>query len=99
MSGLDENIKNQFIKWFETIMADSKKMEAEARERLIETGIEPNLDTVLAFLAGVCMGSAHMHSQEKYGDARRQDIQGVWRLWCERAWIMREAMLRTRIGG
>ena len=97
MSEPDEDIRRAFLAWFDSFIEDPDKSESMIKKILENAEIHRDVETVLAFIVGVSYGCAYFSSKSIYGDARKQDLEGISNLIYERTWILREAFLRTRI--
>lgn len=96
MSEMDEDIRKGILDLFDRTINDIKSTDEGAQMYLIRMGIEPTLENVLAYLTGIFVGGAGMVSIVKHNEMRAEDMQGTSVFMEERAWILREALLRSR---
>ena len=96
MAEMDENMKKGILSFFDSTINDVKLTDENAQTNLTRLGIEPNLETVLAYIFGVFTGISSSASIITYGEPRVVDVEGTLKLLEDRAWILREAILRSR---
>ena len=96
MDEMDEDIKKGILVFFDSIINDIKLADEETQTKLTRLGIEPNLEIVLAYISGVLMGISSSASILRYGEDRAVDSEGTLKFLEDRAWILRDAILRSR---
>lgn len=96
---LDEEIRGAFEKVFDNHLKDPKKTEEVCRIILEVQLIEPNLETILSFIAGQSFGWLNAMYIDKFKRyMNREESFAFIELMRRRAWELREAVMRTRIG-
>jgi len=96
MAELDEELLTGILGFFDRTINDVKLADENAHTNLTRLGIEPNLETVLAYIFGIFIGISSSASILKYGEDRVVDAEGTLKFLEDRAWILREAILRSR---
>lgn len=84
---------------FDTILEDPEKYENLGRQALVAFGVEPNLETVLAFMSGLyfLMVGAKYAAKEDLTDEEKKEVQEMFDVIKRRSWEIRDAMIKTRM--
>ena len=93
---MDETIKDAIIAFIDNFVVNIEDYNDKLKNRIIRMGIEPTLETMLAHLGGHILGITSVRSSSLYGKTRDVDMNGALDELEKRAWIIREALLKSR---
>jgi len=95
---LDKELRSALEETIDNFLNDAERSERHVSDILREQGIEPNLETVLSYIAGIIMGWA----MASYAVTRRKAMNtdegnAVLTFMKRRAYELREAFIKARI--
>ena len=98
MTYLDDSVRTMIERMSDSWMKDPKATEETYRFILEKQGIEPNLETVLSFIAGIIVGASDGAYSIKYNRLMNVDERKeLTDLMNRRIFEIRQALASTRI--
>jgi len=98
MAGLDDRARIALESCIDDTFKDLEGYEESVSLILREQGIEPDLESILSFIAGFLNGLAHAYYLREY-DRPMNDIEldDLSKIMKRRAWELRQAFMSTRV--
>lgn len=98
MESLDDDIRLDIETQIDYIYDEPDEWESLLRGFLKEQGIEPNLETILSMIAGMCLGMAYEQIKEKYDRSwTPEEANAISSLLARRSHELRHRFLSTRL--
>lgn len=98
MESLDDDIRLDIETQIDYIYKEPKKWESIIRGFLMGQGIEPNLETILSMIAGMCWGMAYELIQEKFDRSwTPEEAKAIRSLLARRSHELRHRFLSIRL--
>lgn len=95
---MDEKVRRIIESNIDTFLKYPKETEKGIKEYLKKQGIEPNLETILAYLTGMMFGLIEGHYRTLYGRGQTRDEEkDVLDILKRRAMELRYSFIETRI--
>jgi len=98
MESLDKDIRHDIEVQIDYIYEEPEKWEPMFRRFLIGQGIEPNLETILSMIAGMCVGMAYEQINKKFDRSwTPEEHSAINSLLARRSFELRHRFLSTRL--
>lgn len=98
MESLNGDIRLDIEKQIDYIYQEPEEWESMINGFLIEQGIEPNLETTLSVIVGMCFGTAFEQINKKFNRSwTKGEARAINTLLARRAFELRHRFLSTRL--
>ena len=98
MESLDKEIRLDIEKQIDSIYEEPEEWEPMCRSFLTGQGIEPNLETVLSIIAGMCVDMAYEQINKKFDRSwTPEEAYALNSLLARRSFELRHRFLSTRL--